>query len=129
MPRQNWLYLAAVILLSSTLVLTLAGCTKTQTAQTVVDTTPPAIPANLTRTTPDSVTTPTFNWDAATDDTGVAGYAVRIDSDGFNYIGDVTTYTVSNSLGSGTHTFEVMAVDEAGNCSTAAWWDRQSLHE
>lgn len=85
-----------------------------------VDTTPPTTPTNITKTTPDSDDTPTFTWDAATDVTsGVASYQVRIDSGDFTDVGNVTTFTVESALRGGSHTFEVRAVDGAGNTGIA----------
>jgi beta-lactamase superfamily II metal-dependent hydrolase len=104
----------ASILLAISLLFGLVGCTS------VVDTTPPTIPGNISKTTPDNDNTPTFTWDAATDATsGITSYQVRIDSDAFTDIGNVTTYTVSTALPDGAHTFEVRAVDKAGNQGTA----------
>ena len=80
------------------------------------DTAPPTIPANITKTTPNSDNIPIFIWDAASDDSsGIASYQVRIDSGAFNDIGNVTTYTAATALSDGGHTFEVRAVDKAGN--------------
>ncbi|GAG42333.1 unnamed protein product, partial [marine sediment metagenome] len=87
-----------------------------------VDTTPPTTPTNITKITPDSDDTPTFTWDAATDVTsGVASYQVRIDSGDFTDVGNVTTFTVADAdaLSTGSHTFEVRAVDGAGNTGIA----------
>jgi len=104
----------ASILLAISLLFGLVGCTS------VVDTTPPTIPGNISKTIPDNDNTPTFTWDAATDAiSGIASYQVRIDSDAFSDIGNVTTYTVSTALPDGAHTFEVRAVDKASNQGTA----------
>ncbi len=74
----------------------------------------------ITKTTPDSDSTPTFTWDSPSDSSsGVAYYAVGIDSGtdsgGFIRIDEATTYTVAEPLTEGTHTFEVRAMDEARN--------------
>jgi beta-lactamase superfamily II metal-dependent hydrolase len=70
----------------------------------------------ITKTTPDNDSTPTFTWGVASDNTsGVACYAVGIDSGGFTCIYNTTTYTVTEPLPDGTHTFEVKAIDEARN--------------
>lgn len=86
----------------------------------IVDTTPPTTPSNITKASEDTDNTPNFTWDAASDATsGVASYQVRIDSGDFSDIGDVTTFTVANALSDGSHTFEVRAVDQAGNIGSA----------
>ena len=70
----------------------------------------------IAKTTPNNDSTPTFTWDGPIDSSsGVAYYAVRIDSGGFISIDEATTYTVAEPLTEGTHTFEVRAVDEARN--------------
>lgn len=92
----------------------------------IVDTTAPTTPGNVTRTTADDDTTPTFTWDAATDTTsGVASYQVRIDSGDFSDIGNATTFTVADAdaLSAGSHTFEVKAVDAAGNTGSSGSLD------
>lgn len=100
----------ASILVAISLLFGLVGCSS------VVDTTPPTTPGNISKTTPDNDNTPTFTWDAATDATsGIASYQVRIDSEAFTDIGNVTTYTVTIALSDGSHIFEVGAVDKAGN--------------
>ena len=80
------------------------------------DTTPPSSPTNVVRTTPDNDNTPTFTWEAATDDhSGIARYLARIDNGVRIDIGEVTTYTCANAVSDGSHAFGVKAVDEAGN--------------
>jgi hypothetical protein len=80
------------------------------------DTTAPSSPTSLTKTTPDNDNTPTFTWNAATDDdTGIAGYLVRIDGGEWTSIGDVTTFTCENAVSDGSHALKVKAVDKAGN--------------
>jgi len=88
----------------------------------IVDTTLPTTPSNITRTSADADSTPTFTWDAASDATsGIASYQVRIDSGDFSDVGNVTTFTVADddALADGSHTLEVKAVDSAGNVGEA----------
>jgi len=89
---------------------------------TTLDVEPPGAPTNVAVTTPSNDNTPTFTWTAATDDaSGVASYQARIDSASFADIGNVTTFTVTgaNAVADGSHTFEVRAVDNAGNVGAA----------
>jgi len=104
-----------VLLLCLALVFSLAGCAILR------DNVAPSTPT-ITKTTPDNDNTPTFTWDAATDDdSGIDHYEINMDS-GWIWIkvGDVTTYRWPAALSDGSHTFEVKAVDDAGNVGTAA---------
>jgi hypothetical protein len=104
-----------VLLLCLALVFSLAGCAILR------DDVAPSTPT-ITKTTPDNDNTPTFSWNAATDDgTGVDHYEVNMDG-GWIWLkaGDVTTYTWYAELSDGSHTFEVKAVDKARNAGTAA---------
>jgi len=88
-----------------------------------LDTTAPTAPANVAITTGGSDTTPTFTWDVATDVTaGVVSYEVRIGTGEFADVGNVLTYTVADgdALVAGSYTFEVRAVDAAGNRSAVS---------
>jgi predicted phage tail protein len=68
------------------------------------------------RTTPDNDNTPTFIWVGATDEgSGVQSYLVRMDDSGWTDIGDAKSYTHGAPLLDGSHTFQVKAVDKAGN--------------
>ncbi|MDQ3257026.1 MAG: fibronectin type III domain-containing protein [Acidobacteriota bacterium] len=82
----------------------------------VNDTTPPSVPRNL-RATNVSDTIATFYWDASTDDlSGVAGY--RLLRDGVAVVRpNVTSYTDWDVLPSTTYTYQVQAMDAAGNYS------------
>lgn len=98
----------AYILVAISLVVGLVAC-----GAPVSYTTPTSI---ITKATPNNDSTPTFTWDVASDaSSGVACYAVGIDSGGFTCIYNTTTYTVTEPLSDGTHTFEVKAIDEARN--------------
>lgn len=115
----------ACILTLISVLFVLAGCaapviTPTQDGP-VTDTTLP-VPINLTKATPDNNNTPTFTWNVpSADNLGIASYQVRIGSDIFIDIGNVTTYTVAAPLPDGSHTFEVRAVSKAGNKGTAGF--------
>jgi phosphodiesterase/alkaline phosphatase D-like protein len=88
-----------------------------------IDSTPPTTPTNVAKTDSDRDATPTFTWDAATDATsGLQRYQVSVDSGGFANIGTDTTYTMEDGtpLSDGSHTFQVRAVDRAGNAGEAA---------
>jgi len=90
-----------------------------------VDTTPPVAPGNLTLAddtgaTGDWVTTDmelVFTWAAVTDLNGIAGYEYRLD--GVDWTTTIVR-TVTLTLAEGSHSFEVRAVDNAGNAGLAA---------
>jgi hypothetical protein len=105
-----------LVLLSLALLLGSTSCATSEVS-------PPTSPTNLAKTTPDNDNTPTFTWNAATDDdSGVDYYLVNIDGGGvgglWTNVGDVTTYTLNSALSDGSHTFNVEAVDKAGNEGT-----------
>jgi len=84
----------------------------------MADTTPPAAPGSLTRTTPDTDTTPTFTWTAATDASGISFYDINIDGAGWRSIDLVTSWTSvaeEDALALGSHTFQVRAADNSPN--------------
>ena len=104
-----------MVLLCLALVFTFAGC------DILKDDVAPSTPI-IWKTTPDNDHTPTFSWNAATDDgTGVDHYEVNMDG-GWIWmkVGDVTACTWPAALSDGNHTFEVKAIDNAGNVGTAA---------
>jgi hypothetical protein len=81
-----------------------------------IDTTPPSMPANVHKTTPDSDNAPCFTWDTATDAlAGVAGYSIRIDDAEWTSIGNVTSWTSPYPIPDGDHVFFVKATDKVGN--------------
>ena len=106
---------AFLLLLCLALVFSLAGC------DILKDNVAPSTPT-ITKTTPDNDNTPTFSWNAATDhDSGIDHYEVNMDGGWIWWkVGDVTTYMWVAALSDGSHTFEVKAVDNAGNVGTAA---------
>lgn len=86
-----------------------------------VDSTPPSLPANLIQTTPGNDRTPTFTWDAASDEgSGVARYWVMVDDGDWIDVKKVTTYTRPRNLDEGSHFLRVAAEDKAGNRGEAA---------
>lgn len=102
-----------MVLLCLALLLVSASCGKS-------DKSPPSSPANLAQTTSDNDNTPTFTWEASSDDSlGVVTYLVKIDDKDWVYVED-TTYTPFYGVTDGDHTFQVKAVDEAANESDAA---------
>ena len=101
-------HFAAGVLLSLALLLGSISCGK--------DTTPPTTVSNLAKTTPDNSNTPAFTWLAATDaGSGVAAYLVNMDNGNWIDVGQATSYTSTAALSDGNHTFDVKAVDKAGN--------------
>jgi hypothetical protein len=99
-----------VLLLSLALVFSFAAC------GTPKDAIAPGTPSGISRTTPENDITPTFSWNAATDDgSGIDYYLVNIDGGEWANVGDVTTYALDTALSDGSHTFKVKAVDKAGN--------------
>jgi hypothetical protein len=106
----------SIVLLCLALLLAPANCGKG-------DKTAPSAVTNLMCTSPCSDKTPTFSWDAATDNSsGVDHYSVCMWGWGaaatervWVNVGDATDYTLDDQLPDGQHTFEVKAVDKAGN--------------
>jgi fibronectin type 3 domain-containing protein len=82
---------------------------------TVVDTQRPTIPGNLTATAVDSSRID-LAWEASTDVVGVTGYEIYRDDTPLTTIGPSTTYS-DTVLAPATHTYEVRALDDAGNAS------------
>ncbi|MEK9182905.1 MAG: Ig-like domain-containing protein [Patescibacteria group bacterium] len=83
-----------------------------------VDTTAPATPTGAQKVSNDSDATPTFVWNAASDNVGVANYFIQIDNGSLIDIGNSTSYTIPSNLANGSHTFKVLAKDAAGNMSS-----------
>ena len=106
---MKWARAVSLVLVLIGLLLASMGCSSKDTA-------PPSEPYSLVRTTPDNDNTPTFIWLGATDEgSGVQSYQVRMDDSGWTDIGDTKSYTHGAPLLDGSHTFEVKAVDKAGN--------------
>jgi hypothetical protein len=112
---MKWTRTVSLVLVTIVVLLTSVDCANK-------DTTSPSEPTNLLKTTPCNDNTPTFTWNAATDDdSGVDYYLLTIDGGVvgklWTIVGGVATYTLLSafSLSDGNHTFEVKAVDKAGN--------------
>ena len=109
------IWVVGMVLLCLALVLSFAGC------NLLMDNVAPSTPT-ITKTTPDNDNRPAFTWDAATDDeSGIDRYEVNMDG-GWIWmkVGDATAYRWPAALSDGSHTFEVKAIDNAGNVGTPA---------
>ena len=84
---------------------------------TFLDKTPPVITLSSSAT-PTNDTTPTWSWTASDGASGVYETGYSLDSGGWVYP-STSSYT-SNPLTDGTHTFQVRAIDHAGNISVTA---------
>ncbi len=81
-----------------------------------VDTTEPTTSITAQPSNPDNDATPTFQFTGTdTGGSGVASYECRIDAG--SWAACVSPHTTA-SLGDGSHTFEVRAIDNAGNTDT-----------
>ncbi|MBU1022289.1 MAG: DUF2341 domain-containing protein, partial [Candidatus Margulisbacteria bacterium] len=84
----------------------------------IIDSTGPSEPILLTppsgSTTSDA--TPTFTWEASTDNlTGIGSYEITISGITTETIGNITNWTISTPLSEGLHTWVVRARDRVGN--------------
>jgi hypothetical protein len=102
----------------------LAGCSDDNpvTPMTLVDTAPPAVPANVS--VDHNSTGAVINWDMSTVDTDLAGYIVIRERDGVSdtLVGTpalISSYEDANPL-SGYSEYHIYAVDHAGNQSAIA---------
>jgi len=95
-----------------------ASAPLTVTTLAVPDHTAPSAPAGLVATAT-SVSTVTLSWSAATDNVGVTGYAVYRDGMQIAIVPDVT-FTDEGLNDSTTYSYQVKAIDAAGNRSTAS---------
>ncbi|MBI4714093.1 hypothetical protein HY771_02830 [Candidatus Uhrbacteria bacterium] len=90
------------------------------------DNTSPSAVTSLIKTTSSTDNTPTFTWLESTDDvhstygTGIAYYEYSLDGAAYVNSGNGTTFTFSQAITDGSHTFSVRAVDNAANTGTAA---------
>ena len=85
---------------------------------TTEDTTGPNPPGNIRCISPVTSNTPSFEWDAASDPSGIKGYYVKIDKNPYIWIGNVLKWTSSTAVSDGNHTFYVKAVDNKNNNGT-----------
>mgnify|MGYP001765487739 CR=1 FL=1 len=111
---MNRVVSAAVLLLCLCLLCGSVACSSAK------DTTAPGQVTGLVETTPCNSATASFEWEAASADSGVDHYLVAVDGGGvggvWEVLGNVTTYTRDiTAYSPGSHTFAVKAVDEAGN--------------
>jgi chitodextrinase len=86
------------------------------TTQAAPDTTAPTIPAGLTATAISSSRI-RLNWSASTDNVAVTGYRVYRNGVFLVSLGNVTTYESTGLAASTSYTYNVDAVDAAGNAS------------
>ncbi|MFJ5883670.1 discoidin domain-containing protein [Kitasatospora cineracea] len=87
----------------------------TQPFPTAPDTTAPSTPGGL-RVTGQSDTTVALAWNPATDDVAVTGYRVRVGGTA-TATTTATSYTVTGLAPATAYTFDVQALDAAGNAS------------
>lgn len=81
---------------------------------TPTDTTPPTAPTGLTATFNSTTNAIDLSWTAATDNVAVTGYRIYRDG-GPTSIATVTGTTFSDAGITGTHSYQVTAIDAAGN--------------
>ena len=88
-----------------------------QATVTLVDTTPPTTPGNLTATAISSSQI-NLSWSASTDNVGVTGYDLYRGSVLAATLGNVTTYSDTGLAPSTTYSYYITAFDAAGNVSS-----------
>ena len=86
---------------------------------TGADTTAPDAPTGLTATARRFTTTVDLRWTSAMDNVGVVGYEIYRNGDLLTRVGPETTYSDTSVAAGSTYTYEVRAVDAAGNASAA----------
>lgn len=97
---------------------TILNFTINSTSQPVTsDTSAPSTPPGLQKISNDADATPTFAWNATSDNVGVTSYLIQIDNGSLTDNGGSTSYTIPGNLSNGTHSFKVLAKDAAGNTS------------
>jgi chitodextrinase len=89
------------------------------TTQAVPDTAAPTVPAGLTAN-PVSSSRINLSWSASMDNVAVTGYRVYRNGAFLIAVGNVTSYQASGLSASTTYTFNVDAIDAAGNASGAS---------
>ncbi len=81
------------------------------------DTQAPTAPSNLTASSTTTTAT-TLNWNASTDNVGVTQYQIRRNNVIVGTVGGtITTYNATGLTASTTYSFDVLALDAAGNVS------------
>ncbi len=80
------------------------------------DTTPPSVPTGLASPSQTS-TTIDLTWNASTDNVGVTGYDISVDSGSPIDVGNVTSYTLTGLTANTSYSIVVRAKDAAGNNS------------
>ncbi len=81
------------------------------------DTQPPTAPTNLTSANTTSNAT-TLSWNASNDNVGVTQYQIRRNNQNIGTVGgNTTTYNATGLNSSTTYSFNVLALDAAGNIS------------
>ena len=82
---------------------------------TPTDTTPPTAPTGLTATFNSATNAIDLSWTAATDNVAVTGYRIYRDGGALPTLTAVVGTTFSDAGVSGTHSYQVTAIDAAGN--------------
>ncbi len=87
------------------------------TTGTATDTQAPTAPTNLAASNTTTTST-TLNWSASTDNVGVTQYQIRRNNVAIGTVaGNITTYNAAGLTASTTYSFNVFALDAAGNIS------------
>jgi chitodextrinase len=87
------------------------------TTGTATDTQAPTAPTNLTASNT-TTTALTLNWGASTDNVGVTQYQIMQNNVAVGTVaGNILTYNATNLTASTTYSFNVLALDAAGNIS------------
>lgn len=117
---SNKMIVTIMLIAAATLVCT--GCSDDSpvTPTTVIDTAPPAVPANLSVDHSDD--SATINWDTNTVDTDLAAYVVTRERYGVTetLVSTLETTYVDPNPRAGSTLYHVYAVDQAGNMSAVA---------
>ncbi|MEK7189471.1 MAG: Ig-like domain-containing protein, partial [Patescibacteria group bacterium] len=95
----------------------ISGATVPPAPASPADTTAPSTPPGLQKVSNDADATPTFAWNATSDNIGVTSYLIQIDNGSLIDNGGSTSYTIPSNLANGSHTFKVLAKDATGNTS------------
>lgn len=85
------------------------------------DDVPPSNPTNVKCATPVDDNTPTFSWNSASDESGINGYYAKIDDESDKWIGNVRSWTSTDEIDDGIHTFYVKAQDASTNSNQGGY--------